>query len=73
MLEIEEIKKNYKQFDNSRIERIAENDSRGLRDEVVSVLIKEIEKRDLGTHLISWIKAERRKLIEKELHELKIK
>ena len=73
MLEIEEIKKNYKQFDNSRIERIAENDSRGLRDEVVSVLIKEIEKRDLGTHLISWIKAERRKLTEKELHELKIK
>ncbi len=73
MFEISEIKRNYERFDNHRIKGIARNDARGLRDEVVPILINEIKKRNLGNHLIEWINAERRKLSKYELEELKQK
>jgi len=70
LIEISEIKKNYKRFDNERIRRIAENDAKGLRDETVPILINEIKRRKLGNQLINWINAERRKLSKSELEEL---
>jgi len=73
MLDFNEIKKNYERFDDTKILRIAEKESKGLRDEVIPILLEEIEKRKLGVGLIHWIKAERRKLSTSELRALRAK
>lgn len=73
MLEVSEIKKNYKRYDDNRIVRIAKNESKGLRDDVIPILIEEIKRRKLGENLIEWINAERRILSKNELEELKAK
>lgn len=73
MYEINELQKRYKQFEDEKIEWIAKYESRGLRNEVIPILIAEIEKRKLNLDLIKWIKAERRKLTTSELRDLKNK
>lgn len=55
MHEPSKIKKNYESYDDERIKRIASEGARGLREEVVPLLIAEIEKRNLGDELIKWI------------------
>ena len=47
MYSIEEIRENYKEFSDSKIENIARNESKGLRKEVLGILKDEIEKRNL--------------------------
>jgi len=73
MLEISEIQKNYERFDNTQIRRIATYDAKGLREDVIPILIEEIKKRNLDNHLIKWITAERRKLSKHEFESLKRK
>lgn len=73
MLSIEEIRKNYASFDNTRILRIAKKEAKGLKKETVPILIAEIKKRGLATDLIEWIHAERRTLSPAELKTLRNK
>lgn len=73
MLEIHEIRENYKKFDDSRIRRIARNDAKSLREETVPILFQEIQRRNIEESLIEWVNAERRKLSHYELSELKNK
>lgn len=73
MIETNDIRKNYERLDNHQIIKLAKNDSKGLRNEVVPILIEEIRKRNLGVELIEWINAERRQLTKYEFEELKRK
>jgi len=73
MVEVNEIRKNYERFDDTRIRSIAKNDVKGLREEVIPILIEEIKKRNLDDGLIEWINAESRKLSKSELGTLKRK
>ena len=58
MYSIEEIKENYRNFSDSKIENIAKNEAKGLRKEVRSILKEELEKRNLDKILISWTEVE---------------
>jgi len=72
-MDIDEIRENYKRFENDRIKRIAKNDARSLKQDSVPVLIEEIKKRGLSNRLIDWVNAERRRLSAEELADLKMK
>lgn len=54
MFTIEELKENYKNFDDAKIEKIALNPT-GLRREVVPILKEEIKKRGLNIELMKWV------------------
>ena len=58
MYSIDEIRKNYKEFSDSKIENIAKNESKGLRKDILGILKGEIEKRNLDKNLISGVEAE---------------
>ncbi|MCB0453417.1 MAG: hypothetical protein KDC94_11155 [Aequorivita sp.] len=58
MYSIDEIRENYKEFSDSKIENIAKKESKGLRKEVLGILKDEIEKRKLDKNLISWVETE---------------
>ena len=58
MYSVEEIRENYKEFSDSKIENIAKKESKGLRKEVLGILKDEIEKRKLDKNLISWVETE---------------
>lgn len=73
MIDLHNIKKNYASFDDGKIIRLAKKESKGLRGDVIPILIEEIKKRKLSDHLIQWIKAERRILSYPELQILKQK
>lgn len=73
MIDINEIKTNYAAFDDAKIKRLAKKESKGLRDDVVPILLEEIKKRELDHNLIEWVKAERRILSGHELDVLKQK
>ena len=72
MWTVEEIKKNYKNFDDSKIKELALN-PKGLRKEIVPILNEEIKNRNLDIELIKWVNyetntfegIEKRNLIEK--------
>lgn len=70
-LSIEEIKKNYSQFPDYKIEQIAERDSQSLSPEVVAVLLDEIEKRGLHKNLLESVNIQRIPLSEEKLKKLK--
>ena len=55
MHDLKRIAENYRNYDNIKIHQIALNESKGLRDEVISILITEIERRDLNPKLLKWI------------------
>lgn len=73
MIEIDEIQQNYERFDDVRIIHLAKNEVKGLREEVIPILIAEIEKRELNSDLIDWIRAGRRKLTKSDVEVLKHK
>lgn len=70
MYSIEEIKENYKDFPDSKIENIARNESKGLRKEVLGILKEEIEKRNLDERLITWVNVETNTLTDFEKQSL---
>ena len=55
---IDEIKKRYQDFSDTKIKRIALNESKQLTPDVREILKKEIQKRNLNDNLIAWIEAE---------------
>ncbi|WP_264510449.1 hypothetical protein [Flavobacterium sp. N1719] len=60
MLTVEEIRKNYKNFDDGKIKEIALN-SKGLRREIIPILNEEIRNRNLDIQLIEWVNYETNK------------
>ena len=72
-MDLEQIRKNYADFDDFKIEHLAKNEVSGLNPEVVSILIDEIKKRGLDINLISGIEAQTKELTEIEVNELKSK
>lgn len=57
MWTVKEIKRNYKNFDDSKIKELALN-PKGLRKEIIPILNEEIKNRNLDVRLIEWIKYE---------------
>lgn len=57
MITVDEIADNFKKLDNSRLEHLALN-PRGLRKEIIPVLIGEIKRRNMKSSLIEWINFE---------------
>jgi len=72
-MDLEQIKKNYADFDDFKIEYLAKNEVGGLNLEVVQILIDEIKKRELDINLIKGIEAQTKEITEIEINELKSK
>jgi len=72
-IDIEQIKKNYANFEDYKIEHLAKNEAAGLEPDVIPILIEEIKKRGLDSDLIKGIEAQTKELTESELTELKSK
>lgn len=72
-IDLEQIKHNYSEFKDYKIEHLAKNEAGGLEPEVIPILIAEINKRGLDPALIKGIEAQIKELTESELHELKSK
>ena len=68
-MDIEDIKKNYRNFQDSKIISLAKSEARTLRPEVVPILIDEIRNRNLSETLISGIEAQLKVPTEDELKE----
>jgi len=60
MWTVEEIRENYRKFEDWKIRELAQNPS-GLRKEIVPILIEEIKKRNLDIELITWVNYETNK------------
>lgn len=60
MWTVEEIRKNYKNFDDGKIKEIALN-PKGLRKEIIPILNEEIRNRNLDIQLIEWVNHETNK------------
>ena len=72
-MDIEQIKKNYENFNDSKIEHLAKNEAGSLEPEVIPILVNEIKKRNLDVDLIKGIEAQTKELTEKEIQEIKLK
>lgn len=72
-IDLEQIKKNYANFDDSKLEYLAKNETASLEPEVIDIITAEIKKRGLDSNLEKGIEAQSKKLTEKEINELKSK
>jgi Lhr-like helicase len=72
-MDIEQIKKNYENFDDSKIEILAKNEAGSLEPDVIPILVNEIKKRNLDIDLIKGIEAQTKELTEKKIQEIKLK
>ncbi|MDE5419978.1 hypothetical protein L3049_18470 [Labilibaculum sp. DW002] len=72
-IDLNQIKQNYIEFDDYRIEDLAKNEAGGLEPGVIPILIDEINKRGLDPALITGIEAQTKVITEEELSELKNK
>ncbi len=72
-IDLEQIKQNYSEFDDYKIEHLAKNEAAGVEPDVIPILINEINKRGLDPDLIKGIEAQTKELTESELDELKSK
>jgi hypothetical protein len=52
-MDLEQIKKNYAEFDDFKIEHLAKNEVGGLNPDVVPILVDEIKRRGLDINLIN--------------------
>ncbi|HBY52454.1 MAG TPA: hypothetical protein DEO70_02150 [Bacteroidales bacterium] len=72
-IDLEQIRKNYSEFDDYKIEHLAKNEIGSLDPDVVAILKEEIKKRGLDSNLNKGIEAQAKELTESELKELKSK
>jgi len=70
-IDLEQIRRNYADFDDYKIEYIAKNEVRSLAPGVVSILREEIERRGLDANLHQGIEAQTREITHSELRALK--
>ena len=50
-MELEDIRKNYRNFNDDKIENLAKSDARKLRPEVIPILIEEIRRRNFKLYV----------------------
>ena len=72
-IDLEQIKENYANFDDFKLEHLAKNEAGSLEPEVIAILTAEIKKRGLDSNLEKGIEAQTKELTENELNELKSK
>jgi len=66
---IDDLKKNYKNFSDNELIRIATTDASGLRPEAIQVMQEEIKSRGLSIDLLKGIEVQRKAISESELVE----
>lgn len=57
MWSVEEVKKKYQTFDDAKIKELARN-PKGLRKEIIPLLLDEIKNRNLDSQLTAWVNYE---------------
>ncbi len=72
-LDLEQIKENYANFEDYKLEHLAKNEAGSLEPEVIPILMAEIKKRGLDSNLEKGIEAQTKALTESEVLELKNK
>lgn len=72
-INLEQIKKNYADLEDIKIERLAKDEVGSLEPDAIPILIAEIKKRRLDPDLIKEIEVQTQKLTEPELKVLKTK
>jgi len=68
-MDLNDIRENYKNFDDYKIEKIASEEADKLRPEVLDILKAEIRKRNLNLNLIDSIDSQTKELTEQEFNE----
>ena len=68
-MDLNDIRENYKNFDDWKIEKIASEEAGSLRPEVLDILKAEIKKRNLNLNLIDSVDSQTKELTESEFNE----
>jgi predicted nucleic-acid-binding Zn-ribbon protein len=68
-MELEDIRKNYRNFNDDKIETLAKSDANKLRPEVIPILMEEIRRRNLSENLIAGIETQLKILTPEELND----
>ncbi|AUC16521.1 hypothetical protein BTO06_15785 [Tenacibaculum sp. SZ-18] len=68
-MNLEDIRENYKKFDDWKIEKLATEEADSLRPEVVDILKSEIKKRNLNHSLINSVDSLTKKITDKDLNQ----
>jgi len=68
-MDLNDIRENYKNFDDWKIEKIASEEADSLRPEVIDILKTEIKKRNLNLNLIDSVDSQTKELSEYEFNE----
>ncbi len=68
-MDLNDIRENYRNFDDWKIEKIATEEVNSLRPEVIDFLKDEIRKRNLNLNLIDSINSQTKELTDSEFNE----
>ena len=68
-MDLNDIRDNYNNFDDWKIEKIASEEAGSLRPEVLDILKAEIKKRNLNLNLIDSVDSQRKELTESEFNK----
>ncbi len=68
-MDLNDIKENYKKFEDWKIEKIASEEAGSLRPEVLDILKTEIENRKLNLNLLDTIDAQTKEITESEFND----
>ncbi len=68
-MDLNEIRENYKNFEDWKIEKIASEEAGSLRPEILDILKLEIKKRNLKRNLIDSVDSQTKELTESEFNE----
>ena len=72
-MDLEQIKKNYADLSDFKLEYLAKNEINSLEPEVIVILVEEIKRRGLNLNLMQGIAAQAKELSEEEIMGLKSK
>ena len=68
-MDLNDIRENYKNFDDWKIEKIASEEAGSLRPEVLDILKTEIKRRNLNLNLIDSVNSQTKKLTASEFNK----
>ena len=68
-MDLNDIRDNYRNFPDWKIEKIASEEANSLRPEVLDILKAEIKRRNLKSNLINSVDSQTRELTESEFNE----
>ena len=66
-MDLEQIKKNYADLSDFKLEYLAKNEINSLEPEVIVILVEEIKRRGLNLNLMQGIAAQAKELSEEEI------